>query len=162
MPRAAGFIAALASEVGAILKSDPATRLAWRSVPLEIYDNVPEGIASSWVFVLRAGCCSGAERHPNSIQRVMSYQGRADMQTWDGRRWVSNVLPSDGDADLETRWLTIPTNVWHRPVMGDVDWTVVSFHTATDTELIEELPLDDEDPDRGSRGQMVYAGRAAR
>jgi hypothetical protein len=162
VPRAAEFLFALASEVSAVLQRDPATRLAWRSVPLEIYDNVPEGIASSWVFVLRAGCSSGAERHPNSVQRVMSYQGRADMQTWGGGRWVSNVLSSDVDIDLEARWLTIPTNVWHRPVMGDVDWTVVSFHTASDAALIEELPLDDEQPDRGSRGQMVYAGRHAR
>jgi hypothetical protein len=161
-PRAAAFLSALTAEVSADLKRDPAARLAWRTVPLEVYDRLPGGIASSWVFVLRAGCSSGAERHPNSIQRVMSYHGRADMQMWGGGRWVSNLLSSDVDADLEARWLTIPTNVWHRPVMGDVDWTVVSFHTASDTALIEELPLDDEHPDRGSRGQMVYAGRHAR
>jgi hypothetical protein len=46
--------------------------------------------------------------------------------------------------------------------MGDVDWFVVSFHTASDTALIEELPIDDEQPDRGSRAAMVYSGRQAR
>jgi hypothetical protein len=161
-PRATVFLSALTVEVGAVLKRDPAARLAWRSVPLEIYDRLPEGVASSWVFVLRAGCSSGAERHPNSIQRVMSYQGRADMQTWDGQRWISNLLRSEAEQELEKRWLSIHSNVWHRPVMGDVDWAVVSFHTASDAALIEELPLDDEQPDRGSRAPMVYAGRQAR
>ena len=159
--RASSFLSALTAEVGALLKREPAARLAWRTVPLEIYDHLPDDIASSWVFVLRAGCSSGAERHPNSIQRVMSYRGAADMRTWDGQQWVSNVLRSGTEQPLETRWLTIPTNVWHRPVMGDIDWAVVSFHTASDTELIEELPLDDEHPDQGSRAAEVYAGRDA-
>lgn len=160
-PRATAFLSALADEVSAALHADPAARLAWRTAPLEIYDDVPDGIASSWIFVLRAGCSSGAERHPNSIQRVMSLGGWADMRTWDGERWVSNILRSDG-RELEDRWLSIPINVWHRPVMGEVDWAVVSFHTASDTELIEELPLDDAHPDRGSRASEVYAGREAR
>ena len=111
---------------------------------------------------LAGGLFLGAERHPNSIQRVMSYQGWADMRTWDGQRWVSNLLRSEAEGPLENRWLSIPTNVWHRPVMGDVDWAVVSFHTASDTALIEELPVDDEQPDRGSRAATVYAGRHAR
>ncbi len=161
-PRATAYLSALAGEVSAVLQGDSAARLAWRSVPLDIYDQLPAGIASSWVFVLRAGCSSGAERHPNSIQRVMSYRGWADMRTWDGNRWISNILRSDPDSPLEHRWLSIPINCWHRPVMGDVDWVVVSFHTASDSELIEELPLDDEQPDRGSRASTVYAGRHAR
>jgi hypothetical protein len=161
-PRASSFLSALTEEVAVILKQNPATRLAWRTVPLDIYDQLPAGIASSWVFVLRAGCSSGAERHPNSIQRVMSYQGWADMQTWDGQRWVSNLLHSEAGQPLENRWLSIPTNIWHRPVMKDVDWAVVSFHTASDSALIEELPLDDEQPDCGSHTASVYAGRQAR
>jgi len=70
-------------------------------VPLSIYDRLPAGIASSWVFVLRADCSSGAERHLNSIQRVRSYRGRADMRTWDGERWVSNLLRSEAELPLE-------------------------------------------------------------
>jgi hypothetical protein len=46
--------------------------------------------------------------------------------------------------------------------MGEVDWVVVSFHTASDKDLIEELPVDDDHPDRGSRVATVYAGRQAR
>jgi hypothetical protein len=118
--RASSFLSTLTAEVDALLKRDPASRLAWRTVPLEIYDHLPGGIASSWVFLLRAGSSSGAARHPNSIQRVMSYQGWADMQTWNGHHWVSNVLRSETEQPLENCWLTIPTNVWHRPVMNDV------------------------------------------
>jgi hypothetical protein len=161
-PRATAFLTALVEEVAAVLKRDPATRLAWRAVPLDIYAALPAGIVSSWVFVLRAGSSSGAERHPNSIQRVMSYQGWADMRTWNGERWVSNHLRSEPGQNLENRWLSIPVNTWHRPVMAEVDWAVVSFHTASDTELIEELPLDDEHPDRGCGAAEVYAGRQAR
>ena len=161
-PRAAAFLTGLVDEVAAVLSRDPAARLAWRTVPLDVYAGLPDGIASSWVFVLRAGCSSGAERHPNSIQRVMSYRGGADMRTWNGQRWVSSYLRSGLDAEIEERWLSIPAHVWHRPVMADVDWAVVSFHTASDRELIEELPIDDEHPDRGARAAEVSAGREAR
>jgi hypothetical protein len=160
--RAAAFLSALAAEVSSVLKRDTAARLAWRSIPLDIYDDVPDDIASSWVFVLRAGSSSGAERHPNSIQRVMSYQGFADMRVWDGHAWISNLLRSEPQQPLENRWLSIPANVWHQPVMGVEDWAVVSFHTASDSTLIEELAMDDEHPDRGSRPAAVYAGREAR
>jgi hypothetical protein len=161
-PRAEAVLSALALEVSAILKSDPAAHLAWRSVPLDTYGTLPSGIASSWVFALRAGCSSGAERHPNSIQRVMSYRGAADMRIWNGQGWVSNVLTSSRTEPLESRWLSIPVNVWHRPVMGDADWVVVSFHTAADGELIEELAVDDEHPNHGSGDRRLYAGRRAR
>jgi hypothetical protein len=161
-PQAAAFLSALTTEVTAVLKRDPAAHLAWRTVPLSIYGRLPDGIASSWIFVLRAGCSSGAERHPNSIQRVMSYQGSADMRTWNGERWLSHLLRSEPEHSLEDRWLSIRANVWHRPVMGDADWAVVSFHTASEAALIEELPLDDEQPDRGIRAAKVYTGRQAR
>ena len=161
-PLAATYLECVAQDVGSVLKNDPAARLAWRTIPLNIYGELPAGIASSWVFVLRAGCTSGAERHPNSIQRVMSLCGHADMQTWNGERWTSNVLRSKADLRLEERWLSIPRNVWHRPVMGDVDWVVVSFHTASSDELIEELPLDEQQPDGGSREAKAYAGRERR
>ena len=54
-------------------------------------------------------------------------------------RWQSNFLISDPDAPLERRWISIPANTWHRPVVGkEAHWVVVSFHTFPAEELIEE------------------------
>ena len=161
-PRSAAILAAAADEISAELAGNSDALLAWRPIPLDTYDHLPDEIASSWVFVLREGCTTGAERHPNSIQRFMSYRGSADMQTWDGLAWVSHHLSSDPQARIEQRWLSIPTNVWHRPVMGRGDWVVVSFHTAADDQLIEECPADDENPDGGPVSSKLYAGRQAR
>jgi hypothetical protein len=138
-PGAHQAIETIAGRVAQRLNADPDATLAWEPVPLETYGPVvPQMIRSSWVFVLRRRTTSGAERHPNSHQRVMSYRGRADMQTWENGAWRSNVLVEDSSAPLDQRWLSIPVNVWHKPVMGESDWVVVSFHTATDAELIEE------------------------
>ena len=145
--------------------------MTWEPISLTTYGSaLPPEIRSSWVFILRAGANTGAERHPNSHQRMMSFEGSGDMQVGDdeqtsdvGRqrsegaiRWQSNVLVSDLDARLERRWISIPENVWHRPVVSkEADWVVVSFHTVPAEELIEERPID-----VGAEGtrQMRYVG----
>ena len=129
--------------------------MSWEPFPLEILSTtLPPEIRSSWVFVLRAGANTGAERHPNSHQRMMSFEGSGDMQTGELGKWESNVLVSDPDAPLERRWITIPTNVWHRPIINaETDWAVVSFHTVLAEELIEERP--DDSSEAGTR-QMKY------
>ena len=63
----------------------------------------------------------------------------------------------DGSRELRTRHPRIP-----RPRDPRTKRLVVSFHTASDSVMIEELPLDDEQPDRGSRAANVYAGATAR
>jgi hypothetical protein len=132
-------IEAIASRVQQKLASDPQATLAWEPVPLETYGGgLPEEIRSSWVFVLRGRTTSGAERHPNSHQRMMSYRGAGDLQTWEDGAFRSNRLADDAAAPLERRWVSIPVNVWHKPVMGAEDWVVVSFHTVPADELIEE------------------------
>ena len=161
-PRPAAILAAAADELKAELARNATAVMVWRPIPLDIYHRLPDEIASSWVFVLRAGCTSGAERHPNSIQRVMSYRGSADMQTWERHAWVSHHLSGNPKAPIQQRWLSIPTNVWHRPVMGAEDWVVVSFHTAADNQLIEERPSDDKNPDGSLLSAQLYAGRQAR
>src|SRR6058998_2170057 len=116
--------------------------MTWEPIPLTVFGRaLPTDIQSAWVFVLRAGADTGAERHPNSHQRMMSFQGSGDMQTGEPAQWQSNALVSDPEAPLERRWISIPPNVWHRPVVGaNADWTVVSFHTVAPEELIEERP----------------------
>ena len=138
--------------VRAALSQQPEALMTWEPIPLEIFrQKLPPEIRSGWIFVLRAGADTGAERHPNSHQRMMTLHGSGDMKTKSkkeelrikkdekGIDWQSNVLVSEPSAPLERRWISIPPNVWHRPVVGpDVDWVVISFHTVPAEELIEE------------------------
>ena len=138
--------------VRADLARKPDALMAWEAVGLEKFGPLPSSIQSGWVFILRAGADTGAERHPNSHQRMLTVAGSGDMkidalgmpndvETELEIRWKSHVLISEDDAPLERRWISIPKNVWHRPVIPkDVDWVVVSFHTAPAEELIEERP----------------------
>ena len=132
--------------------------MSWEPFPLDVLaTTLPPEIRSAWVFVLRAGANTGAERHPNSHQRMMSFEGSGDLQTGEPGKWRSNVLISDPVAPLERRWISIPTNVWHRPVINaKTDWAVVSFHTVLAEELIEERP--DDSSEAGTR-QMKYLGK---
>jgi len=132
--------------------------MCWEPFPLDVLaTTLPPEIRSAWVFVLRAGADTGAERHPNSHQRMMSFEGSGNLQTGKHGKWESNVLVSDPDAPLERRWISIPTNVWHRPVINaSADWAVISFHTVPAEELIEERP--DDSRETGTR-QMKYFGK---
>ena len=135
--------------------------MTWEPIPLSVFGRaLPPGIRSAWVFILRAVADTGAERHPNSHQRMMSFEATGDLQT-DATSaehtvqteseidWRSNILVSDPKAPLERRWVSIPSNIWHRPVIPKgADWVVVSFHTVPAAELIEERP--------GAK-QMFYA-----
>lgn len=72
-------IEAIVARVEQKLRERPDEVLAWESVPLNWYSApLPEIIRSSWVFILRANTTTGAERHPNSHQRMMSYRGAGD------------------------------------------------------------------------------------
>jgi|SRR5438046_3587053 len=56
--------------------------MAWEPITLTLFKGaLPAVIRSSWVFILRAGANTGAERHSNSHQRMMSFEGTGDMQT---------------------------------------------------------------------------------
>jgi hypothetical protein len=152
------------ARVRAELSRNPDAVMTWEPIPLTTFRcALPEGIRSSWVFILRAGANTGAERHPNSHQRMMSFAGTGDMQIQEiaadtaaptAQRWQSNVLVSDPDAPLERKWISIPTDCWHQPVIpDDSDWVVVSFHTVPADELVEERPVGREG---GETKQMVY------
>src|SRR5262245_61307980 len=132
--------------------------MSWEPFPLDVFaTRLPPEIRSAWVFVLRAGEETSAERQPNSHQRMMSYEVSGDLQTGEPGKWQSNVLVSDPDTPLERRWISIPTNVWHRPdINAETDWAVVSFHTVLVEELIEERPANSRDA--GTR-QMKYLGK---
>ena len=139
-------IGVIVERVESRLTEQPQSRMAWEPIPLEIYGHpIAAEIRSSWVFILRAGTASGAERHPNSIQRVMSYRGKGDLQTTPqlDALWTSHFLQCDSRLPPQRRWLTVPANVWHQAVVAEDHWIVVSFHTAKPDELIEERPDDE-------------------
>src|SRR5881409_233253 len=80
-------------------------QMTWEPIPLTIYGGaLPSGIRSAWVFILRAGTATGAERHPNSRQRTMSYRGAGDLQVRLGGRWRSHALAGNLDAPVGRRW----------------------------------------------------------
>ena len=135
------------------LACKPDALMSWEPLELEMFsEQLPSSIRSGWIFVLRGGVDTGAERHPNSHQRMMTFAGSGDMKMDATGRpnevevdseiaWHSHVLVSDAKAPLERRWISIPRNVWHRPVIPNgADWVVVSFHTVPADELIEERP----------------------
>jgi hypothetical protein len=140
------------------LAADPFACMAWEDLPLEIYGGaLPSQIQSSWVFILRAGATTGAERHPNSHQRMVSFRGVGDLQTGGPGQWRSNLLISDRRSSIENRWASIPPNIWHQAVVPNEDWVVVSFHTAPANELIEERP-DNTDAGRMLRRTYLPGG----
>jgi hypothetical protein len=76
-------IDATAKRVEQKLIEDFESDLAWKSIPLDVYqEKLPSMIRSSWVFVVRAQANTGAERHPNSHQFMMSYKGEAIFKFW--------------------------------------------------------------------------------
>jgi len=122
------------------LRDHPEELFGWKTLPLDLFAELPSGIHSAWVFVIRPGLPAEKHRHPNSHQFTLSYRGEGDLQTWDGSYWQSNK-----------GLISIPPNVWHRPVVNDY-WVVFSLHSATESDLIEEL-----EPADGSKTQRNYA-----
>ncbi len=107
----------IVERVRADLASKPDALMAWEPIAFETFGALPPAIRSGWVFILRTGADTGAERHPNSHQRMMSFEATGDLQT-DAKsaernvqteseiEWQSNVLGSDPDAPCSTRATT--------------------------------------------------------
>src|SRR5437773_11147316 len=105
--------------VRADLAGKPDALMAWEPILLETLGELPSVIQSAWVFILRAGTDTGAERHPNSHQRMVSFAGTGDMkidamgtpddvETESEIAWRSHVLVSDPSAPCEKRSISIP------------------------------------------------------
>ena len=132
--------------------------MAWEVVSRDAFgERLSESIRSCWIFVIRAGATTSAERHPNSHQRSFSLIGSGTFELRVGPEWRSHPLASEG-ASLEQRWVSIPSSTWHRLVVGSEPWGMLSFHTVDPEELIEEKPVQSDDLD-GETHQERYAGR---
>ncbi len=49
-------------------------------------------------------------------------------------------MESDPTKPIDARWVSIPQNQWHQAVAAEGDWVMISFHTVTERDLIEEHP----------------------
>ena len=97
--------------------------MAWEVVPRDDFgEGLPRSIRSCWIFVIRAGATTGAERHPNSHQRSFSLIGSGTFELRDGPEWRSHPLASAERANLEQRWVSIPASTWHRLLVGSEPW----------------------------------------
>jgi len=135
-PNVAQFLAGMTHSLREQLARDSVHNMTFAAVPPDIFESKwPAEIRSSWVFVLRSGARFAAERHPNSIQRMFAFDGSGITQTWIDGGWRSHNLASN----LSHEGLSIPRATWHRSHATGCDWSIVSFHTATADDLIEEL-----------------------
>ncbi len=136
-----------------------AGQMAWEILPLSVFGRpLPESIRSTWVFVIRAGADTGAERHPNSHQRSLSLTGSGIFEVRKTGVWIPHSLVSTEHATAKQRWVSIPPATWHRLTAGPEPWGMLSFHTVNPEELIEERPVDQNDLD-GETYQERYAGK---
>ena len=150
------YVGQVLERVGRALAGTDAA-MTWESVPLAVFDrSLPEAIKSCWVFVIRAGAETGAERHPNSHQRSLSLTGRGEFQLREGGRWESYPLVSAPGAPRERRWVSIPPSTWHRLFVGGESWGMLSFHTVAAADLVEERPMGPDGLDGGPTERHRY------
>lgn len=105
-------------------------------LPLEdglVRGRLPRGIASAWVFVLRAGSRNPAHLHPNSTQYTTAIRGGG--RGFFGEQEVA--LRTFDAADPAGTIQVIPPGVPHAFAPGSEDLVVVSFHTVAPGELVE-------------------------
>jgi hypothetical protein len=123
----------------AMLDAEPERLTAAVQVSLSVFGgSLPSEIKSCRVFALRAGIESRIECHPNSHQRVLSLEGTGKISVFDTPEHYTVSLRSDTGGPLERRWGSLQENIWHQPVAGVEDWVVLTFHTASEAELIDE------------------------
>src|SRR5437667_6310426 len=78
----------------------PKALMAWEPIALETFGALPSAIRSGWVFILRAGSDTGAERHPNSHQRMMSFDGTGDLKT--DAKSAENEVQTESEIDRKS------------------------------------------------------------
>jgi hypothetical protein len=75
------------------LRQRPDAIQAWEPInAADLGFELPAGVVSTWLFVLRPGATFPSERHPNSWQRSLALQGRATFELYAGGVWVPHVL----------------------------------------------------------------------
>ena len=119
-------------------------------------------------LLLRGACMAAPERHANSVQRLVSYRGRGRIHQGVVGGGLRDLRPraicsphgsgagsparssagslamlppaSPGFPAASRFWDIVPPGVWHFPEAdGEEDWATVTFHSAAEDEIIDEL-----------------------
>lgn len=138
-------IAPARARVESALSARPDQPQAWEPLALDLLGfEIPTGIRSCWIFVLRSGATFGAERHPISHQRTVALSGYALFEVFINGSWSPRpVRGGKGQTESESA-VSIPPSVWHRIKIGPENFVSVSFHTVPPDQLIEETPVGDD------------------
>ena len=160
-PEVRGVLTSAFEELDSALEEGSDPPHATRVIPVELFvdgglPTVDEPVRLCRLFLLRRGARMAApERHRNSVQRLVSYRGRGRIHqgTPGGGPFglrpreigdpVADGWPAGGrpdDFDIVRRWDIVPAGVWHYPEAGgDLDWATVTFHSAAEDEIVDEL-----------------------
>jgi hypothetical protein len=135
-PQMHRFLSGAAHALRQVLAENARLNSAQAFIPLDLYQRaLSADVLSCWVFVLRRNHKYGAERHPNSIQRMFALDGAGAMELWEHGHWRRH----DFEAGRSDDGLSIPAQVWHRTAMLADVWAALVFHTAPAMELIDEV-----------------------
>ena len=96
-------------------------------------EEIPRGIRSAWIFVLRPRYHTISHYHPNSTQHTAVIEG-------DGWAKIGNQeveLQVFNPHDVQPIWYVIGKSVPHEFVTGDSPVVVISFHTCFADDLVE-------------------------
>ncbi len=108
----------------------------WSVIDLSsIERELPEGIRSSWIFVLKKDVGSGCHYHPNSVQHMVSIKGQGMSKVGEENRRIVEFGASNDS--LTDKWFVIGEGVPHEFFPEKENMVVVSFHTCEASELEE-------------------------
>ena len=109
-----------------------------KNIPVELFGSeLPTSINLCRLFILKSNTKSKIERHTNSYQRTYTLYGEGDTKILENNIWKSNIRKSLGSS-IEDRWLSVPENTWHQPISFSDDWITITFHTTSESEIIDE------------------------
>src|SRR5258705_2668133 len=99
---------AYAMQACARLASDPTAAFSWSALsPRSLPRDLPPGIGSAWVFVVRRGRTAGCHQHPGSTQTTISLEGTGTWYLGEPGHATPIALCDDEHAPPERRGVTI-------------------------------------------------------
>ena len=152
-------------QLAAALQKRPDPPHAARTIPIELFADGARNdqVRLCRLFLLRRSKRMAVpERHRNSVQRLVSYRGRGTIHQGvpggspeglraraigspGAKRSTHRDGPVADATDLARHWDIVPEGIWHFPEAAeDRDWATVTFHSAAEDEIVDELWLGDE------------------